>query len=274
VAPLIRVSCAATLLAVAGCASFSRGSTETRLRVATYNIQAGGGNLGAIASTIRDLNADIVGLQEVDVHWSTRSNFADQAAELAASLGMQARFAAIYTLPNTDPAKPPREFGVALLSRHPIVEFRNDTITRLSTQDSSAGPSPMPGLLEAVVNVGGRRLRVFATHLDYRADPRVRAAQAIEMRRFIDRSAEPTVVFGDMNAPPDAAELLPLFQSLRDAWTINPSAGLTYPATQPVKRIDYVLVSRAFTVLSASVVPAIASDHRPVIADLLLRARP
>src|SRR5688572_5017432 len=66
------------------------------IRVMTYNIQAGGGKLQNVAETIRGVAPDIVALQEVDVHWSGRSGFADQAAELAQSLGMHARFARIY----------------------------------------------------------------------------------------------------------------------------------------------------------------------------------
>jgi endonuclease/exonuclease/phosphatase family metal-dependent hydrolase len=240
--------------------------------VATYNIQAGGGNLDSVASAIRGLNVDIIGLQEVDVHWSARSQFADQMTELAQKLGMHARFGAIYAIPNSDATQPWRQFGVALLSRHPIVDSRNHLLTRLSTQDTTLGPQPMPGLLEAIVDVKGRRVRVFSTHLDYRANPAVRAQQALDMRGYVDRSNEPTIVFGDMNAGPEAAELKPLFAVLRDVWT-STDPGLTYPATQPVKRIDYVLVSAAFVVQRAFVASTLAADHRPVVAELILRTR-
>jgi endonuclease/exonuclease/phosphatase family metal-dependent hydrolase len=273
VAPAVKLALGAALLSVAACAGSTRGPAEVPLRVATYNIQAGGGNLDSIAAAIRSLNADIIGLQEVDVHWSARSQFADQMTELAAKLGMHARFGAIYRVPNTDPSRPWRQFGVALLSRYPIVESRNNLLTRLSTQDTTLGPQPMPGLLEAIINVNANRVRVFSTHLDYRADPAVRARQALDMRAYVERSAEPTIVFGDLNAGPDAPELGPLFAVLRDAWSSSGDAGLTYPASQPVKRIDYVLVSRAFAVERAFVAATLASDHRPVVAELVLRVR-
>ena len=263
------VAAASIVAAVLGCAVLNREPPTVRLRVATYNIQAGGGNLLAIAETIREMNADVVGLQEVDVHWSDRSRFADQAAELGRALGMDVRFAPIYRLPNSDRTKPLREFGVAILSRHRIVSFRNDTLTRLSTQDTAAGPMPMPGLANAVMEVQGRRIRVFSTHLDYRADPRVRALQVMEMLRHADASEEPTVLLGDLNAPPDAPELKPLFTRFRDAWA-NRDSGHTYPASAPVKRIDYVLTSSDFFVSHAAVVPALAADHRPVVAFLSL----
>ena len=49
---------------------------ETTLRVMTYNIHAGHGDIDRTAATIRALSPDIVGLEEVDVHaLSTRRRF-------------------------------------------------------------------------------------------------------------------------------------------------------------------------------------------------------
>src|SRR3954471_1448723 len=98
-----------------GCASLPAKAPNQSLRVMSYNIEYGHEGLDSVASLIRDEHPDIVGLQEVDVHWSARSNFVDQAATLSKATGMNYRFARIYQLPNSDPSKPPREFGVALL---------------------------------------------------------------------------------------------------------------------------------------------------------------
>lgn len=240
------------------------------LRVMTYNIQSGHSNLDGTVAVIRDARPDIIGLQEVDVHWGERSGFVDQAATLGERLGMAVRFARIYSIPAEHPSRPPREFGVALLSRLPIVAWRNDTLTRLSTQDPNPVPAPAPGLLDATVDVRGTRVRVLDTHLDYRADPRVRRQQIAEMLAYIGTPRVPTIVLGDMNAEPDAPELAPMLAVLHDSWLPASGPGLTYPADVPRKRIDYVLVSLHFRV-HATVVPAIeASDHRPVIVDLSL----
>jgi endonuclease/exonuclease/phosphatase family metal-dependent hydrolase len=237
----------------------------------TYNIQYGGGDLGAIARTIRAANADLVALQEVDVHWSIRSAFADQAGELAHTLGMSARFAPIYQLESGDASAPPREFGVALLTRRPATAFTNHAITRLSTQAVGAEPAPMPGFLEAVVEVGGVPVRVFNTHLDYRGDPSVRRRQVSEMLDIIRRSNDPVLLFGDLNATPEAPELQPLFHYLRDLWPAAQGAGHTFPSPSPVRRIDYVLASPHFELVSATIPQPEASDHRPMVMELRLR---
>lgn len=239
------------------------------LRVMTYNIRSGNGNLAGTAAAIRAERPDVIALQEVDVHWAARSDFADEATELGRRLDMQVRFAPIYVISDSDTTKRRREFGVALLSRYPITAFRNDTIARLSTQMENPVPAPMPGLLDAVLDVRGTAVHVLNTHLDYRRDPGVRAMQAREMVAHVDTTA-PTLVFGDMNASPDAPELQPLLTLLHDAWPMVNGNGFTYPAEAPTERIDYVLVSSHFRVRDASVPATEASDHRPVVADLLL----
>lgn len=265
-----RASALAGLLTSLACAHLPAAGSEIPLRVMSYNIRSGNGNLAGTAAAIRASAPDLVALQEVDVHWAERSNFVDQATALGQELQMQVRFAPIYRLDSAGSQAPPREFGVALLSRFPITSFTNHIITRLSTQETNPLPAPMPGFLEATVDVGGRAVRVFDTHLDYRSDPRVRHQQVLDMLGFIGDVSAPTLLFGDLNAPPDAPEIQPLLERLHDAWPTSAGAGLTDPADVPSKRIDYVLTSKHFRVRSATVPVTLASDHRPVVVDLSL----
>ena len=272
--PNWRLTCLSALcvgVAVLGCASARQAYPATTLRVMSYNIRSGNGNIEVTAATIRDNAPDIVALQEVDVHWAERSNFADQASALSERLGMAVRFAAIYRLAPAHDSMPVREFGVALLTRYPIVRWSNDSLTRLSTQEQNPEPRRMPGLLDVTINVNGTPVRVLDTHLDYRANPAVRAAQVEEMLKVIDASPLPTIVCGDMNAAPNAPELAPLLARLHDAWSAGKGSGFTYSAEEPTKRIDYILVSARISVLSARVPETLASDHRPVVADLIVR---
>lgn len=239
------------------------------LRVMTWNIAAGHGDLSKTLGVIREANPDIVALQEVDVHWHARSGFADQASELGAGLDMQARFAPIYRLPGGGTA-PIREFGVAILSRNPIREFHNHPLPRLSTQSAATEPELMPGFAEAIVDVGAARVHVFTTHLDYRTDRRVRDLQVARTVGHLNTVRGPIVFMGDLNAQPEASELAPLFRRLRDIWPANGDRGLTYPAAAPDRRIDYVLLSEHLRTVDVRVLPVESSDHRPVVADLVI----
>lgn len=260
---------ALTVLAT-GCArSDEAAARPTTIRVMTYNIHAGHGDISGVARTVCGARPDVVGLQEVDVHWDARSAFTDQAADLAAACGMDVRFGPIYTLPPVDSGAPPREYGVAILTRLPVVEAKNHDLTRLSTQAESA-PAPAPGFLQVTVRVGDVEMDVYDTHLDFRPDPAVRTTQVREMLAIIGRPTRPTLLLGDMNAPPDRAELQPLFHRLRDAWTDTIDAGYTFPSDAPVRRIDYVLYGGPLRPDSARVPPVETSDHRPVVVDFSL----
>ena len=246
----LRLATVGAVLLSTACASLRHEPRPVPLRVMSYNIRSGNGNLDGTAAAIRASDPDVVALQEVDVHWAERSSFVDQAKGLGERLGMEVRF-----------------------SRYPIIRWANDSLTRLSTQDPNPLPQRMPGLLEAVVSVRGVPVRVFNTHLDYRSDPRVRQMQVSEMLNYVVVLSMPTIVCGDMNAKPEAPELRPLRDRLTDAWTGSAEQGNTYPAEQPTERIDYILVSPEFRVRSTAVPVTLASDHRPVVADLLLERR-
>ena len=258
---------------------------SARAVVATYNIHAGAGSdnvydLDRTAAAIRALDADVVGLEEADVHWGDRSRWEDTVSGLGRRLGMQAVFAPIYSLDPATPDAHRREFGVALLSRHPVVAVENHDLTRLSTQDPNPVPAPAPGFLEATVQIGGARTHVYVTHLDYRGDPTVRRLQVADTVAILDEdpAGANQVLLGDLNADASAPELAGLWTRLRDAWAVAPAhdgePGLSYPAIDPTKRIDLVATSPGIDVVHATTAhdPALvgASDHRAVAATVLL----
>lgn len=253
-------------------------SRPISLRVASYNIQHGAdsGNtvdLAATARAIRRTGADIVGLEEVDKHWGDRSDWQNEPARLADMLGMNVYFAPIYDLAPPADGAPRREYGLAILSRYPIEQTTNHSITRLSTQGDNPEPEPAPGFPEVVVDVEGTPVHVYATHLDFRGDPSVRETQVSETLDILadDGDDARQVLMGDFNAVPDASELAPLWTELTDMWSAaGAGSGFTFPATEPTKRIDYIAVSAniAGSGVRTRVPEILASDHRPVIAQL------
>ncbi|QIZ38043.1 metal-dependent hydrolase [Saccharopolyspora sp. ASAGF58] len=247
------------------------------LDVLDFNIHTGIGTDGRLdlartADVITRNGADVVGLQEVDVHWSARSGYADQAEQLARLTGMHAFFAPIYDLDPEPGHTERRRYGVAVLSRFPIIRTENHWITRLSTVDPAPVPKPMPGFAETVLATPGGPTHVYATHLDYRPDPAVRRTQADETIRVLDQDPPGSrqLLLGDFNADPGAPELAPLLARMRDGWaaTNGPDGGLTYPASAPQNRIDYVTFAGQLRATRAEVPDTRASDHRPVVVTI------
>ncbi|WP_244933519.1 endonuclease/exonuclease/phosphatase family protein [Neobacillus mesonae] len=245
------------------------------VKVMTYNIQAGAGsdgkyNIQRTAEAIRQSEAEIIALQEVDVHWGARSLFENDIEILANELDMNYFFTPIYSLDPLNEGEPRREFGVAVLSKYPIIEANNRDITRLSTQEPNPVPKPAPGFLETLINVKGAKVWFYVTHLDYRSDPTVRKMQVADMLQYTGQH-EYSILAGDMNAGSKAPELQPLFEQFTDAWALtNDEPGYTYPALAPNSRIDYIMPTPNIGVKSAKVIDTLASDHRPVIAELTL----
>jgi endonuclease/exonuclease/phosphatase family metal-dependent hydrolase len=187
---------------------------------------------------------------------------------------MRVFFGSIYTLPPDRPDAPPREYGLAILSRFPILGAENHKITRLSTQVPDPVPELAPGFPEIVIRVHGVPVHVYDTHLDFRADPAVRRAQIADMLAIMNERPGAKILAGDFNAPPDATELAPLWGELSDAMTRAGGPDIpTYPADAPGQRIDYVITAPDIGVRGVRVPETVASDHRPVVADLLLPRR-
>ena len=263
-------------LSVAGCKKETREREPAVIRIMNYNIAAGHGDISAVAEVIRKYDPDIVALQEVDVHWSIRSGYDDQAEYLAEVLDMDYFYGEIYTLPPDREGEgvPERRYGLAFLSKEPIRYAQNHQLTRQSTQPDAPGIRPLPGFPEIVIPFPGGIVHFFNTHLDYRPDPAVREAQVVEMIEIMEQADAPVVLAGDLNARPDALEIAPLFVMLSDAWDASGDAGdpgYTFPADAPDRRIDYILHSPHFEVAQVFVVDSQASDHLAIVADLVLR---
>lgn len=234
-----------------------------RLRVMTFNIHHGEGidgvlDLERIADVIRRANPDVVGLQEVDRHWSERSDRVDQARWLARRLGWEYAFGANLDEDPEQPGEPRRQYGTALLTRFRILSRENILLPRFPEGEQR-------GLLRVRTRAG-----VFcSTHLQH-DNAEERRAQAEAVVAELSDSPGPTVVVGDLNAVPGSPELQPLTDAYQDSWElVGNGDGSTYPAEDPDRRIDYVLADPGLRPVAARVVSTESSDHLPYLVDYL-----
>jgi endonuclease/exonuclease/phosphatase family metal-dependent hydrolase len=266
------------------------------LRVMSYNIKHGQTNavctqpplvpgkpplpdcnldLRAAIDVLRAHGADIIGVQEVDRFWA-RSASLDEPAELASGVGMphQCYAANLDHLPDSH-ANVAHQYGTVILSRYPILECGNTLLRR-------TGANEQRGLTRAVINVHGVTLQFYGTHLHTTDVDRL--LQTADIAGVIDAAPKgPKILMGDFNARPTAVEMQPIHSRFRDSWREGPAAtgdnpdGFTSPAglsSSPTSRIDYVLVSPDVEVTRVYVPidtkTRLASDHYPVVADVLL----
>jgi endonuclease/exonuclease/phosphatase family metal-dependent hydrolase len=263
------------LAAVAGCVLLVMAPLTAQAEVPshvvktlTFNIHHGAGvdgklDLERVAKTVEASGAEVVGLQEVDRYFDARSNWVDQPTWFAARLKMNYVFAANLDWDPAETGKPRRQYGTMVLSKYPIVDFRN---TLLPLHPSSE----QRGLLEAVIDVDGTPLRFADTHLTTLNDGE-RLEQVNAIVGLLKDAPEATLLVGDLNAVPTSTEVTTLTGHWTDTWRQKGlGLGLTSPAPLPTKRIDYQLHSPQLTPTAVSVPVSFASDHWPVAATYML----
>lgn len=236
------------------------------LRLMTYNVH---GCIGMdrrldperTASVIESIAPDVVALQELYVG-HTRSGGLDQAAWLAARLGMSFVFGSAR---GTDTAG---RYGNAVLSRRKLRLVRAEPLPQsLPVMEKRAA-------LRVGVETPWGEVDVVNTHLGL--DPSERRIQTHSLiQDWLSHvgTASLSVLCGDFNATPLSQVYRTVTTLLRDAQNASRFRMMTWPSFVPFLRLDHVFVSPGLAVASCRV-PAgrttrMASDHLPVVADIM-----
>lgn len=239
-------------------------SAKKTLRVMTYNIHVGVGmdkklDLQRIADVINRERPDLVGLQEVD-RGVKRTEGRDEIAELAKMTRMDYAFAHNLDYQGG-------QYGVAILSRFLIQKIDHRKFDNKREAERR-------GMIRLEVEAAGRTVNFVTTHLDYQYDDG-RLFETEQLLSSLDQVGGPLIVVGDFNAEPQGSAYRLMLTRFVDGWISSRAKGdgLSYPADQPSKRIDYIFYRKDDRIRTkkAWVVNTLASDHLPVMAELSLR---
>lgn len=250
-----------SLVSLAACRSAYRepAPLDAGLRVVSYNIRHGRGvddtvDLERTAAVLLALGPDLVGLQEVD-NRVTRSGGVDEAERLGQLLGMHHAFGRFMDYQGG-------QYGLAILSRHPI-----GTVREVRLPD---GNEPRVALAVEIRPPGLPSFTAVNVHFDWVADDGLRFAQAGRLARFLDSLPGPWILLGDFNDEP-GSRTLALFQQRSDEARKPAGDRFTFSSTEPVKEIDFIFggPKGRWTLGAARVVAeTVASDHRPIVAEV------
>jgi endonuclease/exonuclease/phosphatase family metal-dependent hydrolase len=246
------------------------GSAVHRLRLLSYNIQAGvvtrhfgqylthgwkhilphrerQQNLDRIAALLHPF--DLVGLQEVD-SGSLRSGFVDQTAYLAQRAGFPYWFKQV----NRSLGKFAQHSN-GFLSRFPPVQVSEHKLPGL----------PGRGAIIARFGHGPQALVVCILHLAL--GRRARHRQLAFVGDLLQGCGH-LIVMGDLNCICESREM----QLLMGRMHLHEHAcdSNTFPSWRPVRKLDHILVSDRLRVENARVVDYPLSDHLPIGIDVLL----
>ncbi len=250
----------------------------------TFNVLHGAGldgvvDLDRFARAIVALDPDVLALQEVD-RGQERSLRADLAAVAAEAMGAATtRFVASMT---GDPGQrwgpAPRgldpgaaAYGVALLSRYPLVGWRDLHLPRIKPLVPRLRRHPRrvelvhEELRTAVVarlETPEGPLVVASAHLSFM--PGWSQLQLFALRRALTAgfgARTPAVLMGDLNMTPRPARAVTRFRPLATA--------PTFPGDRPAFQIDHVLArGDVGAVVDARAVELPMSDHRALVVEL------
>ncbi|MBW7849665.1 MAG: endonuclease/exonuclease/phosphatase family protein [Rhodospirillales bacterium] len=198
------------------------------------------------ANVLAMIDADIVGLQEVDVRLDFGGK--SQLEYLSDRLGL-----AIAARPRLDHAR----FGNALLTRLPVSTVRQLDLGGWSEERRTA--------IEAEIRQGETSFSVLVVHLGLE-----RGERSVQVRRLLDGLSGadlPMIVMGDVNEWWPNGALSSLNRRFGAAL-----APRTFPSRFPILRLDRIWVwppagLQRYSVF-ASPTARIASDHLPVRAEV------
>lgn len=238
----------------------------TDIRVLSYNIHHANPpskpdqiDLQAIADVIKEQQADLVALQEVDVH-TGRSGPYHQAEELGKKTNMEVYFAKAIDYDGG-------EYGVAILSKFPM---QHQQKYALPSHPETGGEPRV--LATADIKLPDGQLLTFAcTHMDAQKNPENRQMQIRKITEILQKSAHPVILAGDLNDTIGSETIRILDENFQRTCS---DCAPTIPADHPVKAIDFIAFRPAseFEVLEhQSVDEGYASDHVPVFSIIRLK---
>ena len=249
------------------------------MRIATFNILPGRSlddgrvDVDRLAAAVAALDADVLGLQEVDRD-QPRSHGADLTAVAADAMGATAhRFvAAVSGTPGgtwtaatgeVEPGSP--AYGIALLTRYPVVSWevirppalraRLPMWIRSARRPLWVRDEPRVAVVAVLAGPFGE-FTVCTTHLSF-----VPGWNVLQLRCLVRSLAGrrgPLVLIGDLNMGARRAARVTGLRGLATA--------ATFPVDEPRRHIDHVLARGGLAATGPAESPRLpVSDHRPLV---------
>lgn len=206
--------------------------------------------LPEITAFIRSVDADIVGLIEVDTG-SIRSRRVNQAEKIAADLDLNTSYEIKYGARSINQLLPIiRKQGNAFLAAPRV---HGETFHYFDT-----------GIKRLIIELEMEQFAVFLVHLSLKY--RHRHLQLRKLYDLIEMTEKPVIVAGDFNTFWGENEIY-LFMRAAGLKSANVRHLPSYPSRAPRKELDFILYQDGINVTGFEIPKVRLSDHLPLICD-------
>jgi endonuclease/exonuclease/phosphatase family metal-dependent hydrolase len=231
--------------------------SHQELKLATYNIHSGVGtdkvfNMQRIVDVIKELDADVIALQEVEHQLISEKQLIDFIRQ----------HTEFFIISGVTFKRNEHDYGNVLLTRYPI--------KRVELHDISIPSYEPRGLIEASIDIKGTEVLILATHLGLKRKERQLQVKKI-LPLLAASQSDITILMGDLN------EWFGLMTTLKPLNRIfkQMEGRASFPARFPFLSLDKIWVAPDLmiqTQVHASTLAREASDHLPVMSTVRLTA--
>lgn len=238
-------------------------------KIISFNMCHGDNNNGIIdvinqANVIKQYNPDLILLQEVDI-CTARSLYKNQLYEFKKAIDLD------YSCHGANIPYKEGWYGNAILSRYPIVSSEN-----YLSSNSERSKEPK-GILHAEVNINGKCINVFNTHLPVYDIERVLLTESF--LRFIDRSniTGDMILGGDFNFGViplgnhrynfEKSESYEEYENLKKLFKAPDFNENTWPTVNAIADIDKIMYNGNIQLIKIERLNVEISDHYPIYAE-------
>lgn len=234
-------------------------------------------DINNILSTIKEMNPDIICLQELTINHPHYNQNIDTPRFIAEALGFKYFFKEAQKSISDGHE---RRYGNAIFSHYPIIDSNFYYIQDLQDPNIQNTDYSKEGrvYIESVIEVDGKKLTIATTHMsctDRFVSTHEKEKETNKLIEILKEKKSNFIFTGDLNSLPDSYTINEISKLLKNAgpgleqntWTTKPFSYNGFNANTLDWRLDYCFVTSDIEIKSTQIINTPYSDHLPILVE-------
>lgn len=224
-----------------------------------------------IAKLLKEINPDIICLQELTLSHPEHNENIDKLKYLADILGFNHFFKPSHI-------DPENTFGNVIFSRYPIKE---NTFHFIKKPEEKIEHFSHQGrvYIECGISINGKMFTVGTVHMSYTdrfSETELKKTETDNLVEILKQKKENFIFTGDLNSTPESYTIVEIEKVLKSCgpdmnkktWTTKPFSYNGFTAEKLDWRLDYCFSTPDININSTEVIPTKYSDHLPILLEI------